>query len=250
MLATARLTRGRGRPREAVEVTEVQDVLVWQLVDSAFPTGAFAHSLGLEAAWQHGEIAGREDLRRFVEATILQAATGALPLVNASAREPRRLDEWDALADAFLSNAVANRASRQQGRTLLASAARIFASSTLDAFHARVLSTPNFQLPTPNRLAHVAPMTGVVFAALGVALETTQRVVLFTAARSVLSAAVRLGITGSYDAQRLQAEAAPWMADVLARYRDAGPASLAQTAPIIDILQGAHDRIYSRLFQS
>jgi urease accessory protein len=228
----------------------MHEALVWQLVDSAFPTGAFAHSLGLEAAWQHGEIAGREDLRRFVEATILQAATGALPLVNAATREPDRLDAWDALADACLSNAVANRASRQQGRTLLASAARIFASSTLDARHARVVSTPNFQLPTPNLLAHVAPMTGVVFAALGVALETTQRVVLFTAARSVLSAAVRLGITGSYDAQRLQAESAGWMADVLARYRDAGPGDLAQTAPIIDILQGAHDRIYSRLFQS
>jgi urease accessory protein len=240
----------------------MHEALVWQLVDSAFPTGAFAHSLGLEAAWQHGEIAGREDLRRFVEATILQAATGALPLVNAAAREPHRLDEWDALCDAFLSNAVANRASRQQGRTLIASAARIFALPALEALQRRT-STPNAQLPTPKALpisnsqaltpafcAHVAPMTGAVFAALGVSLDTTQRVVLFCAARSVLSAAVRLGITGSYDAQRLQADAAPWMADVLARYGDAGPADLAQTAPIIDILQGAHDRIYSRLFQS
>ncbi len=236
--------------------------LVWQLVDSAFPTGAFAHSLGLESAWHHGEVVSREDLRRFVEATILQAASGALPLVNAAYREPARLAEWDALADVFLSNAVANRASRQQGRTLVASAARIFASSTLDALHARVVSTPNSQSPTPKALptpnsqptrgfaAHVGPMTGAVFAALGVALETTQQVVLFTAARSVLSAAVRLGVTGSYDAQQLQSESAGWAAAVLARYCDAAPADLAQTAPIIDLLQGAHDRLYSRLFQS
>ena len=74
--------------------------------------------------------------------------------------------------------------------------------------------------------------------------------VLFVAARGVLSAAVRLGVTGSYDAQRLQSECAAWSATVLARYRDAGPADLAQTAPVIDILQGAHDRLYSRLFQS
>ena len=64
------------------------------------------------------------------------------------------------------------------------------------------------------------------------------------------AAAVRLGVTGSYDAQRLQSECAGWSATVLARYRDAGPADLAQTAPFIDILQGAHDRLYSRLFQS
>lgn len=218
----------------------MQDALVWQLVDSAFPTGAFAHSLGLESAWQHGEVASRDDLRRFVEATILQAARGALPLVNAAHREPSRLAEWDALNDAFLTNAVANRASRQQGRTLLASAARIWPSPALDTVQAQL----------PHLCAHAAPMTGVVCSTLGVSLETTQRVVLFVAARGVLSAAVRLGVTGSYDAQRLQSECAGWSATVLARYRDAGPADLAQTAPFIDILQGAHDRLYSRLFQS
>jgi urease accessory protein len=239
----------------------MDDPLVWQLVDSAFPTGAFAHSLGLESAWHQGEIVSREDLRRFVEATILQAGSGALPLVTAAYREPSRLGEWDAWNDAFLCNAVANRASRQQGRTLVASAARIFASSTLDALYARIVplpnsqsptpkGTPHSQLPTPNLAAHAAPMTGVVFAALRVPLETTQRVVLFVAARGVLSAAVRLGVVGSYDAQRLQSESADWCGTVLARYRDAVPADLAQTAPFIDILQGAHDRLYSRLFQS
>jgi len=228
----------------------MHDALVWQLVDSAFPTGAFAHSLGLESAWQHGEVASRDDLRRFVEATILQAASGVLPLVNAGHRDPARLAEWDALSDAFLTNAVANRASRQQGRTLLASAARIWPSAALDGLHARVSPTPNAQLPTPNLCAHAAPVTGAVCRTLGVSLDTTQRVVLFVAARGVLSAAVRLGVTGSYDAQRLQSECAGWSATVLARYGDAGPADLAQTAPVIDILQGAHDRLYSRLFQS
>ena len=240
----------------------MEDLLVWQLVDSAFPTGAFAHSLGLEAAAQHGEVASREDLRRFVEATILQAASGALPLVNAAYREPARLAEWDALNDAFLSNAVANRASRQQGRTLVASAARIWDVPALTALHRRAASTSSSQLPTPEKrptpnfhtppafCAHVAPVTGAVFAALGVSLATTQRVVLFVAARGVLSAAVRLGVTGSYDAQRLEAECAEWIGRVLVRHRDVGPDDLAQTAPVIDILQGAHDRLYSRLFQS
>lgn len=218
----------------------MHEALVWQLVDSAFPTGAFAHSLGLESAWQHGEVRSRDDLRRFVEATVLQAGSGALPLVNTAHREPARLAELDALNDAFLTNAVANRASRQQGRTLLGSAARIWPSAPLADVQAR-LST---------LCAHAAPITGVVCGALGIPLDTTQRAVLFIAARGVLSAAVRLGVTGSYDAQRLQSECAGWSATVLARYRDAGSADLAQTAPIVDILQGAHDRLYSRLFQS
>ncbi|HZH77778.1 MAG TPA: urease accessory protein UreF, partial [Archangium sp.] len=39
---------------------------VLQLADSAFPTGGFAHSGGLEAAVQQGEVRGREGLERFV----------------------------------------------------------------------------------------------------------------------------------------------------------------------------------------
>jgi urease accessory protein len=218
----------------------MDDLLVWQLVDSAFPTGAFAHSLGLESAWQHGEIASRDDLQRFTEAAILQAATGALPLVNAAYREPGRLAEWDALHDAFLTNAVANRASRVQGRTLVASAARIWPSATL----------VRIQREAAALCAHVAPLTGVVFAALGVPRATAQRLVLYGAARGVLSAAVRLGVTGSYDAQRLQSASGAWAAGVLARYGDADQHDLAQTAPVLDVLQGAHDRLYSRLFQS
>ena len=44
------------------------DWLFWQLADSAFPTGGFAHSWGLEAAWQSGEVADVAALRRFVHA--------------------------------------------------------------------------------------------------------------------------------------------------------------------------------------
>ena len=36
--------------------------LLWQLADSAFPTGGFAHSGGLEAAWQNGEVSNRGDV--------------------------------------------------------------------------------------------------------------------------------------------------------------------------------------------
>ena len=96
--------------------------LAWQLADSAFPTGAFAHSWGLEAAWQHGEIGDAAGVRRFVEAALQQTAFGVVPLLNAAHQDPSRWAELDALADAFLVNVVANRASRQQGRTLLATA--------------------------------------------------------------------------------------------------------------------------------
>jgi urease accessory protein len=220
--------------------TEASDWLTWQIVDSAFPTGAFAHSSGLEAAWQLGEIDDLRALERFVAASIQQAAHGVVPLVNAAYRRPSRLVALDALADAFLTNPVANRASRIQGRTLVATAARIWPCRALD----------DLARASERLRAHVAPLSGAAFCALGLPLPTVQRIVLFGAARSVLSAAVRLGIAGSYEAQRLQHRCGPELDAQLARCADVDEADLAQTAPLLDLIQAGHDALYSRLFQS
>jgi len=218
----------------------MSDVRVWQLADSAFPTGGFAHSMGLEAAWQLGEIPDRESLRRFARASLLQTGYGALPLTNAAFRAPDRLGELDTLADAFLINPVANRASRVQGRSLAATCLRIWPSPALSDFD-RVLRTT---------CAHGAPAAGAVLRTLGVPLATIQTLALFVTCRTVFSAAVRLGIVGSYEAQRLQYEAGQDIDDVLARCAHLDDHDLAQAAPIVDVLQGTHDRLYSRLFQS
>jgi urease accessory protein len=218
----------------------MSDWLVWQIADSAFPTGAFAHSFGLEAAHQHGEVVDEASLRAFVRSSVLQAAYGVLPLVNAAYRAPERFAELDALADAFLTTPVANRASRVQGRTLAATCARVWPHDALVAFERSVRASA----------AHVAPVTGVVLRHAGAPLWVVQKLVLHVAVRGVLSAAVRLGIAGSYEAQRLQAESAPVLDRALARAAALDERDLAQPAPLLDLLQAGHDRLYSRLFQS
>jgi urease accessory protein len=218
----------------------VSEWLAWQIVDSAFPTGLFAHSWGLESAWQHGEVNTPDALRRFVDASVLQAGHSVLPLVNAAFHAPDQLEVLDALAEAFLTNPVANRASRVQGRTLLATAARVWPSAAIEALSTRAAVSRS----------HVAPISGATFRTIGLTLPTAQRIVLYGAARGVLSAAVRLGIAGSYEAQRMQSACEPWLEQVASRCSAFSADDLAQTAPLIDLLQSAHDRLYSRLFQS
>ena len=218
----------------------MSDWLAWQVTDSAFPTGAFAHSWGLEAAWQHGEVDDLDSLRLFLDTSIQQAGYASLPLVNAGYLAPDRLEALDELAEAFLINPVANRTSRVQGRTLVATACRIWPSAALADLKARADATR----------AHVAPLSGVVFLAIGLPLPTAQRVVLYGAARGVLAAAVRLGIAGSYEAQRMQFECGPRLDLLAERCGGLCERDLVQTAPVLDLLQSKHDRLYSRLFQS
>ncbi|MCY4634326.1 MAG: urease accessory protein UreF [Acidobacteria bacterium] len=218
----------------------MSDWLAWQVVDSAFPVGVFAHSWGLEAAWQAGHVDDEAALRRFLAESIQQTGWGVLPLMNAAYSDPERLDELDALNHAFLTNGVANRASRVQGRTLAATAARVWPSPAMTDLQERIQAG----------WAHVAPLSGVVFRTIGLPQETARKAVLFGAARGVLSAAVRLGVTGSYGAQRMQHAAGAQLDATLERCRGLAAEEICQTAPIVDVLQGAHDRLYSRLFQS
>jgi urease accessory protein len=216
------------------------DLLLWQLADSAFPTGSFAHSWGLEAAWQSGEVRGLRELRVFVDAALGQAGRGVLPLLNAAHSQPDRVAELDDIADVFLTNTVANRASRVQGRAFAATCARVWPHESMRRLddQARAIH------------GHAGPVMGAAMRTLQVSADQARQLCLYSTARGVLTAAVRLGITGSYDAQRLQHEAVPWMLAVAERSAALDERHLAQTAPLIDVLQGSHDRLYSRLFQS
>jgi urease accessory protein len=97
---------------------------------------------------------------------------------------------------------------------------------------------------------HHAPVFGAVLNLLGVERLATQRLFLFLTGRSVGSAAVRLGLVGAYEAQELQTLIAPDIDDIIATCGQLQPLEISQVAPLIDLCQGTHDRLYSRLFQS
>jgi urease accessory protein len=217
------------------------DWLVWQLVDSGFPAGSFAHSFGLEAAWHQGEV-DAASLDVFVRDAIEQAGWSMLPFVTHAQTNPGDVDAADARCDAFLRSAVANRASRTQGRAWLATIAASFAS------HPHVCTV--CERARLLRAKHYAVVFGVTLSALEVDLRVAQQMYLFGVCRGVAAAAVRLGIVGTARAQRLIAGSAADLERTLARCSTLTPDEAAQTAPLLDLWQSSHDRLYSRLFQS
>ncbi len=218
------------------------DWLLWQLTDSAFPTGGFAHSGGLEAAWQLGEVRGREGLENHLSDSIDQCGHASLPFVGAVHREPTSFAEWDRWYDATVANHVANRASRALGQGLLSGAVAAFGRETLSTLKANVRR---------ERLAgHLPTVTGMVTVTVGLGLEQSQRLFLFLHLRSLISTAVRLSIVGPLEAQAVQHRLGPVVEDVLGRCAGIAPENAASTAPLHDLFQGHHDRLYSRLFMS
>jgi len=216
--------------------------LIWQLADSAFPTGGFAHSGGLEAARQQGEVRGGESLMEYLQVSLRQLAQAAMPFAHATFGRTHTFEEVDQRCDALLSNHVANRASRAQGQAFIASAERIFGGSELKAFREQLLAD--------NSPAHFAPVFGAVVRLLSLEAQAAARLFVFTQLRGSISAAVRLNIVGPSEGQTIQHRLTDAAEGAARRFGEIALEDAAQTAPLLDLWQGTQDRLYSRLFQT
>ena len=217
--------------------------LLLQLADGTFPSGGFAHSGGLEATTVLGGLGTSENaawraVGDYLDASLEQIGRATLPFVRATALDASCLAAMDHACDATIPMSSVNRSSRAQGRSLASAASRVWDVLTPIAEHAR------------RGPAHHAPVFGAIFGTLGIPEEQTLAAYLHGAARSLLSAAVRLGLLGPLVAQRLHADRAGLLETLAHRARHLRPVDAAQTNPLIEIFAALHDRLDGRMFQS
>ena len=266
-----------------------------QMTDASLPTGGFAHSAGLEAAWQQGRVANTQQLLGFVNAAVSQAAHAGVPFVAAArdtasgimtalpTAQGAALRTWadvDARYHALVcGNATAARASKLQGAALLRVAEPLLAdakpedssvddsggggghdrpstaaarSAVVQLQEALRLSAPSPSLGGATVQGHHAPVFGLIGGMLQMPADVLAEAYLFTMSRDLISAAVRLGIVGPMHGVALQRQLMPLVGSLLEEVGALGidEYSAAQTAPLIELLQGNHNMLYSRLFQS
>ncbi|KAI9500479.1 hypothetical protein BX070DRAFT_230163 [Coemansia spiralis] len=163
------------------------------------------------------------------------------------------------------SNKVAMRASLAQGGGLLTLFNRGYAQAEFMADRrGRLCAAMAKQFQRLSRLgeikAHWPTVFGFVCAAMDISKSHMQQLYLFQFVRQLFSAAVRLNLVGPLRAQMLQCNIQPSVSNLLRQWghvqvsMDSIEAifgdSAVYTEPVLELYQGMHDRLYSRIFNS
>lgn len=218
-----------------------------QLTDSAFPSGFYTLSHGLEGFAQEGAVeAGTllvllEDLLRH---SVGPADATALVLAHRAASAGR----WEAVAgtDRRLYAAKLNRemrlASTRTGRQLLDLAEEVFGGPGIAAYRRQVADR---RAPGTQAVA-----AGVVGAATGVPVRQAAAADLFAFCASFAGAALRLRLTDHRRAQVLLRQIAPVIEEVTEEALVRESADIGGTAFAADAMSARHERAEARLFAS
>jgi urease accessory protein len=222
-----------------------------QLADSFFPTGAYAHSQGLEGMVRRGlvsDAAGVEEFVRHSLAWSLIPADG-VALLNAHraavAGDGATLVAIDRALHATKLAGELRAASRQFGRRLLAETAA-FLEAAEDSPHARYRAAASAG-ETPG---HGAVALGVSAAALGIPGETAILAFCHGHAVGVLGAAMRLLPVTHGEVQAILRRLGPTIAREAHRVRARRWRAMASFAPELDLVAIGHEGDDLRQFAS
>ncbi|MEY2443485.1 MAG: urease accessory protein [Ilumatobacteraceae bacterium] len=214
------------------------------LADSRFPTGAHAHSGGIEAGHARGDVRSVADLESFLDGRLQTTATVEAAFAAAACQPGAPLAELDHELEVRTPSPRLREVSRTLGRQLLRPAERAWPSDRYTALR-------NVHPDGPMQSIAL----GVVAAAAGLEGRDAALCSLHHLVGSVTTAAVRLMGLDPFDVQALAARLAPRLDQLAAAADDLATTSTAADLPahnsmLADILAEHHATWEVRLFAS
>lgn len=216
-----------------------------QLANASFPTGAFTHSYGFETWISQEAVAdAAEAERRCRDWLRFGVATGdAVAVVHAYRAaldgDADRLAELDGLCGALKLGRETKSASTMTGRALLA--------ACRDVFELEGMRRYATMMADGDCAGHHAVVYGVAGAGLALGESETVTSYLWSALSNLVAVNQRLVPLGQVEAQRIVANAAPFIdacADI-ARTRPVD--AMCSTYAALDVAAMRHERLPSRL---
>jgi urease accessory protein len=209
-----------------------------------FPVGAFAYSHGLEWAHEAGDITNADDLRDWLATLVQRGALHNDAILLGAAHsaalqeDARRLAEINELALAMATSRERRLEAATQGNAFLLAIRKSWPCTTLDLVEAHE--------------EDIAYPVAVALAAAGhdLPLDATLDMYCLGFVSNLVSAAIRLGIIGQTDGQRVIAALMPVIRDTAQACANKDPDDLGASAFRSDLASLQHETQYTRLFRS
>lgn len=220
-----------------------QLVVLLHLCDSLFPIGSFAHSDGLEAATTAGQIETAEDLRAWMETTLLETLRWLEAPAVGRAWQAFMNDAYADIAAlddelyALRPSSSGREATRAMGGRLVKTWQQLRPSNAVGRL---LLARTTFTLPVA---------FGVVSAASSITARAAVEGFIYTRLAAIVSTAMRLMPIGQQEGHTLLAHTlvtVPAVADAAL----ADPAPLRSFTPMLDMMAMTQQYGQSRLFRS
>ncbi len=215
-----------------------------QISDTAFPTGSFSHSMGLEAFAEAGEFTDAKDLKGLVGLHLNSLATSDCVALRASYdAEFEELLWLDRLLAATKPARELRVASASTGKRFLLSVAALgVEGARLDGF---ISATRAWETA-----GNLAVGYGVAAPVLGLDLKDVLPAYLYANAASLVAAGQKLIPIGGSAAQRVLYTLREEIERAVEKSEEVGPEEMYAFSPTIDVRSMLHERQRTRLYMS
>lgn len=218
-------------------------LMIW--LSPAFPVGGFAYSHGLEWAFETGDLTDAEGLADWLGGLVEHGSLRNDLILFAAAWRASGAGDAAVLREiAELALALANSAERRletvtQGNAFATAIAASWPCTALEALRAA----------WPGDLAYPIAVA-VAASGHGLPLQPSLEAFALAFVANLVSAAVRLGIVGQTDGQRVIARLTPALREAAVRAEQETLEDLGGCAFRSDLASLRHETQYSRLFRS
>lgn len=219
-----------------------------QLLDSAFPIGAFSHSFGLETLVQEGYIQNADDLRAYCEAMLWGSWSTCDALTVKAVYEWSAADGWDELWQLdralHLSRVAAEtrEGQRKIGKRML---------ELGRALYPDLAWAPLVEAIQDRRCFGTYPLVyGWACFHLAVPLDQAATGLIYGCLNGCLNNATRAMRLGQTQAQSTLTQLLPTIEKAWCNVRERDPWDFETSVPMAEIAMMRHETLYSRLFMS